>query len=191
MNKIITIAVVLFSFLGCQRGFDLEVRLTGTKTDFEFVKDGSVQLRFGKHEPLPPQPLDARGRAFFTNIDLSYKNDTVSVIYLPNKPVRFRVVDQNLYTVGNRPYVQFYIDFPPEFTEMMWSLRDKDGNGIEGATITFDKHMVAKTTSNGYFDVSVQKPAGEKVHFLIEKDGKVLMDKDIAVYPEYRRLIIE
>jgi hypothetical protein len=193
MKYSLFLPLFLMALMGCGPRFDLEVRVIGTKTDMEFINDGSVQLRFGKHEPLPPQVLDAKGRAYFKGIDGSYQQDTVSLIYLPNRPRRFRVVEQSTATAAaaGKPYIVFTIDYPPDFTDVMWSIRDKDGKGIEGATITIDKNMKVTTGGNGYFEVSIQKPAGDKAHFLIEKDGKVLMDKDVVIFPEYQRLKVE
>jgi hypothetical protein len=184
--------LLMMCCLGCRHsGFDLVVHLNNNTIQHPQVTDGSVQLKFGHHEPLPAQPLDAKGTAQFKSIDPTWQQDSVSLIYLPSQPTRFRILDQDAYTAAGRNYLQFTLDFPADFTQFMWSLRDKDGNGIKGAIIHFDQKYSVETGSNGYFEVSLPKPAGEKAHFKIEKDGKVLMEKDIAIFPEYRRLILE
>lgn len=191
-NVLIINVLLLLLFQSCApAGFDMEVRLSNSMAFSAPITDGTVQLQFGKNEPLPAEPVDKKGRAYFTGIKKEFEHDSIRVIYEPARPKRWRITEQNAYTAAENKVLQVTVDFPPETTSFMWSLRDKNEEGIVGAVITFDNKIQVTTESSGYFDITLPKPAGEKVHFHIEKEGKVLMDKDIAIYPEYRRLILD
>jgi len=193
IRKILIFSIyALFCCNACSpSGFDLEVQLSSAVGDKEPIKDGTVQVQFGQAEPLSPQEVDAKGRAFFKEISPEFEKDSIRLLYQPVVQRRWRITEQYPYTAAENKIIKFTIDFPPDNTSFMWSLRDKNDEGIVGATITFDGKYIIKTGSNGYFNITLPKPAGEKARFLIEKDGKVLMDKNVAIYPEYRRLYIE
>jgi hypothetical protein len=189
--KAFIISILAFAISSCGGPtFDVTVKATGKRGDGDEIKEGTVQLKFGKRAPLPEQALDAKGRAVFS-IPESMRGDSVLVIYHSASNKHFRILEQRPYVVDEENLFQITVDFPTEFTSFQWSLRDKAGNGIEGALITINNRYKMETGSNGYFAADLPQYPGTKAHFKIEKDGKTLLDRDLTVVPEYQRLIIE
>lgn len=184
-------SILAFTIASCGGPtFDVSVKATGKSGDGSEIKEGTVQLKFGKRDPLPEQPLDAKGRATFS-IAESLRSDSVLVIYHSVGNKYFRILEQRPYVVDEENLFNITVDFPTEFTSFQWSLRDKAGNGIEGALITINDRYKMETGSNGYFAADLPQYPGTKAHFKIEKEGKTLLDRDLVVVPEYQRLIIE
>jgi hypothetical protein len=169
--------------------FDLEVFVNDRPG--RDVREGTVQIKIGKRDPLPAQKLNEIGKTIFTCIPLDQQNDTVQIIYAPVFPKPVRYIDQNAYTAAENRKMRFTIDFPPEVTTFEWSLRDRDSSGIVGAKITLDHKYIIESGEGGYFSTSVPKVAGDSVHFLVEKAGKTLINRYIIIQPEYRRLFID
>ncbi len=170
--------------------FDLEI-FVNDRTGRD-VREGSVQLKIGNRPLLAAQTLNQNGKTVFVCVSADQLKDSVQLVYLPAAAnTRFRYIDQNAYTAEENKKLRFTIDFPEENTSFEWSLRDKDSIGIVGAKITLDRKYIIESGAGGYFSTTVPKPAGDSVHFLVEKDGKILIDRPIAVFPEYRRLIID
>lgn len=181
-------------FCACQAEkppFDLSIRLNGLKGDITPISEGSVQIRFGRETPFPARPVDERGIAVFTQVPGKFLDDSIQLLYTPKDGRRFRIIDQNAATAEISRDIRFTLDFPGDHTTFEWSLRDQAGNGIQDAKVTVNDRISVMTGTNGYFAIAVPVPAGEKAHFKVEKDGKILIDRDEIVVPEYRRLIVD
>lgn len=185
------LATLLFS--ACEPAkFDLHFYLTLNGTSGVPITDGMVALQFNGVTPFPFTEPDGRGIVSYRGLPGKYLDDSIRLVYQPTGNRRYRVVDQSAYTAQNVKNIYFSIDFPSDNTSFEWSLRDAAGNGIEGATVkAMDGKFTVQTGANGYFTLSLPKPAGEKVLFTIEKDGKTLLNREIEIAPEYRRLTID
>lgn len=183
--------LILLVLSACKRTFETEIELFARNIP---VRDGIVQLRFNTPEGpgfSDTISIDLQGRARFTELPLSWQDDSVRLVFIP-KPSgkRWRLIEQNAGTCAERPRVRFDIDFPPPTTTFEWSIRYPDGTGVEDATLTLDKRFILKTGTNGYFQASLPTYAGDSAHFHLEQDGKVLLDRFFIIHPEYRRVTL-
>ncbi len=191
-KSFLTIILCLLALSACKKTFTMEINIYGVKgQNGEPLQGGTAQLRFGNNQPTAPAPVDEKGHATFKGIDAAWEHDSIKLVYAPPSALPYRVTEQTAYTAAERKKIDFNVDFPPPTTFVEWSLRDKDGNGIVGATITIEHMYSVQTGNNGYFQINAPKMAGEKCFFHIEKDGKVLLDRELVVFPEYQRLVVD
>ena len=183
--------VLLLFYAGCAPDtFDLEVRLRSAK-DHPVVYTGSqVTVRFGNSQDQPPQPLTEDGRAIFPKLDRKLLHDTIRLTYLPENGRPYRVIQQVFYTAADRQQIDFTIELIPETTHVQFSLKDKNGL-LPHALIRIDNKIMVESDDYGFVDLYIPKTAGSMAHFIIEKDGKTLLDKDVLVTDEYYKLFIE
>ncbi len=183
--------VLLLFYTGCAPDtFDLEVRLRSPK-DHPVVYAGSrVTVRFGDGPDQPPQPLTENGRAVFPQLDRRLLHDTIRLTYLAENGRPYRVIQQVFYTAADRQQIDFTIELIPETTHVQFSLKDKNGL-LPHALIRIDNKIMVESDDYGFVDLYIPKTAGSMAHFIIEKDGKTLLDKEVLVTDEYFKLFIE
>ena len=183
--------VLLLLYAGCAPNtFDLEVHLRSAQ-DHPVVFQGSqVTVQFGDGPAQPPQPLTEDGRAIFPKLDRRLLHDTIRLTYLAKNGRPYRVVQQVFYTAADRQQIDFTIELVPETTHVQFSLKDQNGL-IPHAIINIDNKIIVQSDDYGLVDVYIYKTAGSMAHFLIEKDGKTLLDKDMVVKDEYYKLLVD
>ena len=151
-----------------------------------------VSLQFGNKPALAPQPLTEDGLAAFSQLDRSWLDDTVRLTYLAKNGRPYRVIQQMFNTAADAKdrHLEFTIEIVPDTTHMHFSLKNKAGL-ITHAQVKIDNRITIETDDYGQADVFVPKTAGSTAHFIVSKDGKTLLEKDVVLTEEYQRLFVD
>ncbi len=191
--RLFAFLVFVLYFTSCQsNSFDLIIRLRSPADNPVVYRGSQVSVQFGNNAPEPPQPLTEDGRAVFTVLDRSKQRDTVRLTYLAKNGRPYRIIQQMFYTAadaGDRP-IDFVIEIVPETTHVQFSLKDKNGL-IPHALVHIDNKITIETDDYGQADVYVPKTAGSTAHFMIEKEGEILLEKDMVLSIEYQRIYVD
>ncbi len=185
--------VLALHFVNCQSNtFELNIRMRSPQDHPVVYRGSRVIAQFGNHPPEAPQPLTEDGQAVFPNLDRSKMRDTVRLSYLAENGRPYQIIQQMFYTAadaGERP-IDFVVEIVPDTTHIQFSLKDKNGL-IAHALVHIDNKIIIETDDYGLVDVYVPKTAGSTAHFKVEKDGKILMDKDLVLSVEYQRVYVD
>lgn len=191
--RLLTPLVLAMFFASCNlTSFDLIIRLRSPQDHPVVYRGSRVSVQFGNHPALAPEPLTEDGLAAFQKIDRSWRHDTVRLTYIAENGRPYQVIQQMFYTAadaGDRP-MDFVIEIVPDTTHIQFSLKDKNGM-ITHARIKIDNLLIIESDDYGMVDVFVPKIAGTSCHFIVEKDGKVLLEKDMVLTPEYYRVYVD
>lgn len=180
-------------YASCHSGaFELKIRLRSSQEHPVVYRGSQVTVQFGNRPPEAPQPLTEDGRAIFPKLDRSLLLDTVRLTYLAENHRPYRITQQMFYTAADakgRP-IDFVIEIVPDTTHIQFTLKNKDGM-ITHALVKIDNKITIESDDYGMVDVFIPKTAGSTAHFIIEKDGKVLLEKDMVLSPEYFKVLVD